>query len=123
MNFNLELYRKYRRVAGVKAKDGIFDITVFPNGLYCFATKQKLGINGLITDHPYQGKIIQTGDKKYEFDSICIHWNEGFYYHASIRRLGTKSHGTVIFANINSKASYVDEAVEEFNRDFKFINE
>lgn len=41
MNFNRELYRQYRRAAGRQEKDGICDVTRYPNGLYCFEGKDK----------------------------------------------------------------------------------
>jgi hypothetical protein len=60
MNFNLELYKEYRKKAGKDEKDGIWDVIRFPNGNYCFATNQWLGDNGKIDNHPIQ-----------DLDEIC----------------------------------------------------
>lgn len=86
MNINLEQYRKYRRVAGKDEKDGIWNVTRFPNGRYCFATQQWLGDND---EHPLLNKKFKRkkDGKTYILDSVCIHWYMGYYYHASIVKM------------------------------------
>lgn len=122
MGLHEEHYRKVRKAKSILIKDGIWGAVTFENGLYCFATKQKLGLHGKIDNHPYQDKLIISQDgTKYKFDSICIHYMNGYYYHATILKIGTKSHGTVIFDNINSTDSVVEESVKEFHQKFTFV--
>lgn len=122
MEFNEELYMKYLNAAGIKTKDGIWDVTVFPNGLYCFATNQWLGINGRIDNHPLQGKkFIRKKDKKeYVIDSICIHWYHGYYYHATLRDQND-SHATVVIGNINCEDKFVYEQLIRFTNEYEQI--
>jgi len=123
MNFNQELYRKYRRVTGRQEKDGFFDVTRYPNGLYCFATKQWLGDNGKIDNHPMLGKNFKRlkDNKIYIMDSVCIHWyNVGYYYHATLRD-EKNSHATVFIENINCNNELVLEGIAEFNKDYKLL--
>ena len=51
MGFNEKLYAKYLKEVGIEAtdKDG-WNVTRYPNGLYCFATRQWLGDNGEIPE-------------------------------------------------------------------------
>lgn len=92
MNFNLEQYSKYRRSAGKDEKDGFWDVTRFPNGQYCFATEQWLGDNGKINSHPLLNKRFERvkNGKVYLLDSVCIHWQKGYYYHATHRTIHRK---------------------------------
>jgi len=125
MNFNIELYRKYRQVAGQKEKDGIWDVTRFPNGLYCFATEQWLGDNGKIDNHPMLSKKfrkIKEG-KVYVVDSICIHWYDvGYYYHATLRD-ENGSHVGCFIENINCNNDIIIEGIERFNQKYELITE
>lgn len=125
MNFNIELYRKYRQVAGQKEKDGIWDVTRFPNGLYCFATEQWLGDNGKIDNHPMLNKKfrkIKEG-KVYVVDSICIHWYDvGYYYHATLRD-ENGSHAVCFIENINCNNDFIIEGIEQFNQKYELIPE
>jgi hypothetical protein len=123
MNFNIEHYRKYRRAAGKPAKDGMWDITEFPNGKYCFATRQRLGHNGNIDEHPMLGKFVknlQTGEV-YEIDSVCIHWQLGYYYHATLKD-ANNSHGCAIIGNINCQEDWILEMISEFNQNYEILN-
>lgn len=123
MKFNQELYREYRKAAGRQEKDGIWDVTRFPNGLYCFATKQWLGDNGKIDNHPMLGKKFKRvkDNKIYIMDSVCIHWyNVGYYYHATLRD-ENGSHATVFIENINCNNELVLEGIAEFNKDYKLV--
>lgn len=115
MNFNLELYQEYRRAAGIKAKDGWFDVTLFPNGLYCFATRQELGINGRIQEHPMLNNelIDKESGKKYVIDGVNIHWDEGYYYYATLRD-SKGSHAIAVIGNINCQSEWVLESLEKF---------
>ena len=123
MNFNQELYREYRKAAGRQEKDGIWDVTRFPNGLYCFATKQWLGDNGKIDNHPMLGKKFKRlkDNKIYIMDSVCIHWyNVGYYYHATLRD-ENDSHAARFIENINCNNELVLEGIAEFNKDYKLV--
>lgn len=123
MKFNQELYREYRRAAGRQEKDGIWDVTRFPNGLYCFATKQHLGDNGKIDNHPMLGKKFKRlkDNKTYIMDSVCIHWYDiGYYYHATLRD-ENNSHATVFIQNINCNNEWVLEGIAEFNKNYKLV--
>lgn len=119
MNFNHEQYRKYRRAAGVAAKNGIWDITVFPNGLYCFVLGQKLGINGKIDSHPLLNKRFKNvnSGKEYVLDSVCVHWYDGYYYHATLRD-ENNSHATVIIGNINCENDICLDGLKHFNETY-----
>lgn len=123
MNFNQELYREYRKAAARQEKDGIWDVTRFPNGLYCFATKQRLGDNGKIDNHPMLGKKFKRvkDNKIYIMDSVCIHWyNVGYYYHATLRD-ENGSHAVRFIENINCNNELVLEGIDEFNKDYKLL--
>jgi len=125
MNFNKELYREYRKAAGRQEKDGIWDVTRFPNGLYCFATKQWLGDNGKIDNHPMLGKKFKRvkDNKIFTMDSVCIHWWEcGYYYYATLRD-ENNSHATAMIQNINSQNELILDAIQEFNQNYTLINE
>jgi hypothetical protein len=125
MNFNKELYLKYRRAVSIQEKDGFFNVTRFPNGLYCFATKQWLGDNGKIDNHPMLGKKFKRvkDNKIFTMDSVCIHWWEcGYYYHATLRD-ENNSHATAMIQNINSQNELILDAIQEFNQNYTLINE
>ena len=70
MNFNLELYKEYRRKAGKDEKDGFWDVRRFPNGKYCFATNQWLGDNGKIDNHPMLNKKFKRLNKQSQAASM-----------------------------------------------------
>lgn len=121
MNFNKELYLKYRRAVSIQEKDGFFDVTRYPNGLYCFATRQWLGENGRIDNHPMLGKSFKrvSDGKVFVMDSVCIHWWDcGYYYHATLRD-ENNSHATSMIENINSKNEIILQAISEFNLNYK----
>jgi len=123
MNFNQELYREYRRAAGRQEKNGIWDVTRYPNGLYCFATKQWLGDNGKIDNHPMLGKKFKhiKDNKIYIMDSVCIHWyNIGYYYHATLRD-ENNSHAICFIEKINCNNELILEGISEFNKNYKLI--
>ena len=123
MNFNIEHYREYRRAAGKPAKDGIWDITVFPNGLYCFPLKQKLDTHGKLREHDLLGtKWERTKDgNTYIIDSVNVHWSKGYYYYVTMRQLGTKSHATGFVGNINSSDDMILEFIEDFHKSYKQV--
>ena len=123
MNFNLDQYKKYLNAAGRREKDGYWDVVRYPNGLYCFATNQKLGDNGKIDSHPLLNKKFQNVEngKTYILDSVCIHWYMGYYYHATLRDQ-KDSHATVVIENINCEDETVLEYLERFNTKYKLID-
>jgi len=122
MKFNIEQYRKYLKAAGSHEKDGFWDVIRYPNGLYCFATDQKLGNNGKIDEHPMLGKQVKhlKTNKVYTIDSVCIHWVIGFFYHATLKD-ENNSHATAVIGNINSEDSLILEFIEKFNKTYVFI--
>jgi hypothetical protein len=122
MNFNLEHYKKYRRAAGKPSKNGIWDVTEFPNGKYCFATRQRLGYNGEVENHYLLGKKVKHKDsgEMYEIDSVCIHWMEGYYYHVCLKD-SNNSHDTAIVENINCKTDWIIEMIDEFNQNYEYL--
>jgi len=122
MKFNIEHYKKYRRAAGKPAKDGIWDVTEFPNGLYCFATGQKLDHHGKRYEHPLLGKEVKnlSTEEINVIDSVCIHWDHGYYYHVTIRD-SKNSHATAIVQNINSVANYVTKSISSFNKKYQIL--
>ena len=115
MRFNIEHYRKYRKAAGYKAKNGVWDVTRFPNGKYCFATKQWLGDNGKLKTHPYYGVRIRyksTGEI-FTIDSVNIHWNIGFYYFVTmVNENGSHTNGFI--ENINCKDELSLDFISKF---------
>jgi len=125
MNFNKELYREYRRVAGQNEKDGMFDVTRFPNGLYCFATQQCLGDNGRINNHPMLDKKFRrvNDDKIYVLDQISIHWYDvGYYYHATLRD-ENNSHVSCFIENINCNNEIILEGISRFKNRYSIIED
>lgn len=122
MRFNIEHYLKYYKAAGRQEKDGIWDVLRFPNGKYCFATNQRLGDNGKIDNFPLLGKTFKkvNTEKLYVMDSVCIHWYEGYYYHATL--VDEKgSHATAIIQNINSKVDWVLSGVLSFKKNYHLL--
>jgi len=120
MNFNEEHYHKYRRAAGKQEKDGVFTVTRFPNGLYCFATKQWLGDNGRIDNHPMMNKKFKriTDDKIYTIDSVSIHWyNIGYYYVATLRD-EKNSHAVAFIDNINCNNELILKGISKFKKEY-----
>ena len=118
MRFNLDHYREYRRAAGYSAKNGVYDVTRFPNGRYCFATKQWLGDNGKLDVHEWYGvklKCISTGEV-FTIDSVNIHWDKGFYYFVTmVNSKGSHSNGFI--RNINCKnQSYLGYIADFWNK-------
>lgn len=125
MNFNIDHYRKYRAAAKREEKDGIWDVTRFPNGLYCFATKQKLGDNGRVDAHPMLGKKFRRvkDDKVYVMDSVSIHWyNMGYYYHGTLRD-ENGSHAVCLIENINCNDEIVLEGISRFKSRYKIMED
>lgn len=123
MRFNIEHYRKYYSAAGKAEKNGIWAVTRFPNGKYCFATNQWLGDNGEINSYPLLGRSFQNLDngKIYIMDSVCIHWYLGYYYHATLRD-EFDSHASVIIQNINSEVDWVLDGISKFNKKYSVID-
>ena len=123
MGFNFELYRKYRDTVGKEEKDGMFTVTRFPNGQYCFPTKQWLGDNGKIDGHPFFGKKVRkiSNGKIYVVDSVNIHWYNGYYYVATIRD-DNNSHGVVFFENINCEEDIIIKRIEDFKEKYEILN-
>lgn len=122
MKFNLEQYKKYLKAAGRHEKDGIWDVIRYPNGKYCFATNQKLGDHGKIYEHPMLGKSFKhvKSGKIYVVDSVCIHWDMGYFYHATLRD-ENNSHVTAIIGNINCEDSLTLSFLEKFNKTYNLI--
>jgi len=120
VRFNEKLYLEYRKKAGKKVKNGFFSETVFPNGKYCFLTKQELGNNGEVYNHPLLGEKYEKNGKIYILDSICIHYMLGYFYHATLRD-ENNSHATVFLGNLNSVSEIVVDGVNRFNKSFKKI--
>jgi hypothetical protein len=119
MNFNIEQYRKYYKAAGKWEKDGVWDVFRFPNGKYCFATQQRLGDNGKIQSHPLLNKKFKntkTGNI-FILDSVCIHWNHGYFYHGTLRD-SKNSHTTAMIGNINSQDSDIIKSISKFNTNY-----
>lgn len=119
MNFNIEQYHKYRKAAGRLEKDGVWDVVRFPNGKYCFATQQRLGDNGKIQSHPLLNKKFKntkTGNI-FIIDSVCIHWNHGYYYYATLRD-SKNSHTTALIGNINSESNLVLDQISKFHLNY-----
>lgn len=123
MNINIEHYRKYRQAAKIEFKeDGIFESVTFPNGLYCFATKQKLGINGKIDSHPMIGRKLLSLEHNEEVvvDNVSIHWYNGYYYRATLRN-SQNSHAVAFIGNINCHDEIVLVGISEFNQNYKVL--
>jgi hypothetical protein len=122
MNFNLELYKEYRRKAGKDEKDGFWDVRRFPNGKYCFATNQWLGDNGKIDNHPMLNKKFKrTKDNKiFIMDSVNIHWWMGYYYFATLRD-ENNSHTVQFIENINCQDETIIEGIGEFTKDYTML--
>jgi hypothetical protein len=108
MRFNEDHYRKYYREAK-------------RDGLYCFATRQELGKNGRIEEHPLLGCKFKRDDGKiFTMDSVSIHWINGYYYFATLVD-NNGSHATEFIENINSESSMILEMIEDFQQTYKKI--
>ena len=121
IRFNETLYKEYRRKAGKRQRDGLFDITTFPNGLYCFPLRKELGINGKLDKHELYGTrwLNKTTGKSYLVDSVNVHWWRGYYYFITLERDG--SHTTAMPENINSTDLIIINAIESFKENWKQI--
>jgi hypothetical protein len=75
--------------------------------------------------HPILGLKIQ--DKRDGeigiIESLHKHWLSGYYWVIVYRKLGTKSHGTLFIKNINSISDVVINSIEEFNKNYIFLEE
>jgi hypothetical protein len=122
MGFNIDIYRDYLKSAGFDGKSGLFTVRRFPNGKYCFATRQWLGDNGRIDSHPLLGKRFERVEDGVVFlvDSVCIHWYSGFYYHATLRD-DSGSHTTAYIGNINCDNSIILEGLSEFSDNYRIV--
>lgn len=122
MNINIEHYKKYLNAAKIEFKDGVWDKTTYPNGLYCFATKQKLGINGELKSHPMLGKKLLNlkHNEEVVVDSVCIRWFNGYYYHATLRN-NQNSHAVAFIGNINCQEEIVLDGISGFNQRYKVL--
>lgn len=120
VRINEQQYRNYRRAAGIHTKDGVWDITVFPNGLYCFPLKMKLGINGRI-DSPLinQTVIKKSNGKVYTIDNVNVHYYGGYYYSATLRD-SNNSHATCFIKNINSHNEIILDGIARFIKQYEF---
>lgn len=124
VRFNEDLYLRYRRVAGTSGNDGVFDITNYPNGRYCFVLGIELGTNGRVDSfHPlFQSKIRnKETNKEYVIDGICVHFFRGYYYHATAVD-ENRSHTTLIIGNINCTHESVIDGVCEFMEEWEIIS-
>lgn len=121
VRFNEKLYLEYRRKAGKNVKNGHFTETVYPNGKYCFVTRQELGNNGNVYDHPLLGQKYEKNGKIYTIDSVCIHFMCGYYYHVTLKD-EKNSHTCAFIENINSVSDIIIDGVEYFKKNFKLID-
>lgn len=128
MGFNEKLYHEYLYSAGVQTKDeNGWNVTRFPNGLYCFATNQWLGDNGEIDDYHLLGKTLRhkkTG-KKYLVETACIHYHRGGYHYyitCGSYPLENKS-GTAFYSeNINCTDEETLRWIASFNKEFEVLD-
>lgn len=117
--FNKELYLKYKAKAGIIKKDGIWDVTEYKNGLYCFATKQKLGNHGEVEDHDFQEDYLRIRDNKlFKLKKVCIHWAELGYYYYGVLVDENGSSVPLHLKNINCTNLDVLKYIFEFNQKY-----
>jgi hypothetical protein len=123
VRINIEQYKKYRKEVGFEKKDGIFDVTCFPNGKYCFLTKQFLGDYGEVFNHSLLGKkILRVKEGKiFTVDNVCLHWDYGYYYQITAKDKNN-SHTVLIVENLNSTEEWVEEGVKYFNDKYVVLN-
>ena len=55
-------------------------------------------------------------------ESLHKHWLSGYYWTIVYRKEGTRSHGTLFIKNINSIDSVVLESVEDFRKNYQFLD-
>ena len=115
-----------------------FDLSLFNRFLESKNIKRKVesyyhengtSIDGTIRTkkfHPLLNKIIidnRTGEKGI-IESIHRHWYFGEYWTLLFRKEGTRSHGSLIYKNINSISKITIDSIEEtevpYHRTLKF---
>ncbi len=77
--------------------------------------------NGKIVDHPLINREFEKNGERYVIESVNKQWYMGWYELAVARKFGTKSHGTFMIKSINCKYDIILEAVEENEREIKWI--
>jgi len=89
--------------------------------LYCFATRQKLGKNGKLKEHPLYGQKFKSllNFKVYTVDSVNIHfWNGGYYYFVVLVDEGGSS-APRHWENINSTDGMIIEFIQETQEQYE----
>lgn len=77
--------------------------------------------NGNIVDHILLNKEFEKNGKRFVVESVHKHWYMGWYELAVARQVGTKSHGTFMIKSHNCKMDVILEAIEENEREIKWI--
>lgn len=115
MNFNHELYKRYKEATSYKTSNTILGLEQswgHFGGLFCYPTQQWLGVNGEV-DHEVVGKTFNLNGSPYVVDNVYIKWDMGYYYALSFD--GFHLSDTIPFQNINSEKQEVLEAIGKFN--------
>lgn len=129
MNFNRELYLRYKKAITIHTKDGVWSVTTYPNGLYCPAIQQKLGFNGLIPNHHWIGTRFRrkVDGKIYTVDGVNVHyWSGdidggiGYYYYVALVD-DSNSHHMVFYRNINCESEYILKFIEDFQNNYEML--
>ena len=115
MAFNSKLYKEIYRVRKqLNARED----------LYCFATRQKLGENGKIDQHPLYGQKFRSkrNGKIYTVDSVNIHFWEGGYYWFVVLVDEKGSSAPRHWENINSTNELTLKCIQETQKEYEPIS-
>lgn len=117
MKLNEDHYKSYLRVARKPIRVGLWDYQITENGMYCFATRQHLGLNGRLDSHPLYGVWFDRDGERFVVDSVNIHFLNGYYYLICLRN-NKRSHTVAFYENINSIDPLVVSGIEEFKKTY-----
>lgn len=113
--FNKELLSEFLKLRSIKDDN--------QNSHYLFDFVSIDGIQRKKSYHPLLGKKIHDleDDRILIIESVHTHWYFGFYKCLVYRMEGTRSHGTLIYENINCYDETVLEILEENKDKFVFL--
>jgi len=65
-------------------------------------------------EHPLLGmRLLNTqNDEEYVVDEVTNEWYDGFFIGLVVRKMGTNSHGILVWENVSSRSSLIMESIE-----------
>jgi hypothetical protein len=110
IGYNLSLYNQILKIRNIQI-----------NTEHDYYHENSISIDGTIRikkEHPLQNKILidnreNKNSREIIIESIHKHWYFGYYWIIIYRIINTKSHGSIIYKNINSIDNTIFESIEE----------